>query len=73
MIFVTSLRGLNVNVTSDTLNNYKRDLQAVPPSPPASTTVINSMSVSFGAEDFSGAATVFVSFFALACSILMMF
>lgn len=71
MIFVTSLRGLSVNVTSDTLNNYKRDLQAVPPAAPA--TVSNSMSISFGAEDFSGAATVFVSFFALACSILMMF
>jgi hypothetical protein len=71
MIFVTSLRGLSVNVTSDTLNNYKRDLQAVPP--PSPTPVSNSMMISFGAEDFSGAATVFVSFFALACSILMMF
>jgi hypothetical protein len=71
MIFVTSLRGLSVNVTSDTLNSYKRDLQAVPP--PSPTPVSNSMMISFGAEDFSGAATVFVSFFALACSILMMF
>lgn len=73
MVYVTSLRGLFVNVTSDVLNTYKRDLQAAPPAPPAPTTVSNSMSLSFGAEDFSGASTLFLSFFALACSVLMMF
>ena len=75
LVFITSLRGLSVNVTSDIANNYKRDLQAVPPSPPPATptTVSNSMTISFGAEDFSGAASLFVSFFALACSVFMMF
>ena len=73
MVFITSLKGLNVNVASDTLSTYKRDLQAPPPAPPAVVIVSNSMTLSFGAEAFSGAATVFVSFFALACSVLMMF
>ena len=73
MIFVTSLRGLNVNVSSDTLNTYKRDLQALPPSPPPTTVVTNTLSLSLGAEDFSGAASLFVSFIALACTVLVMF
>lgn len=70
MVFVTSLRGMNVNVTSDILNNYKRDLQALPPAP---TTVTNTMMISFGADGFSGAARVFISLLAIACTAFMMF
>ena len=70
MVYVTSLRGLNVNVTSDVANTWKRDLQAAPPAP---VSVSNTMMISFGAEDFSGAGRLFVSIFALACATFFMF
>ena len=68
MVYVTSLRGLAVNVTSDVANTWKRDLQALPPA-----SVQNTMMISFGAEDFSGAAKLFSSLFAIACATLLMF
>jgi hypothetical protein len=71
MVFVTTLRGLNVNVATEIYNNFKRDLQSLPPPPPPPVT--NTMMISFGAEGFSGASRVFVSLLAIACSALMMF
>ena len=70
MVYVTSLRGLNVNVTSDVANNWKRDLQSLPP---PTTNVSNTMMLSFGAESFSAAGRLFVSLLALACTTLLMF